>query len=84
MGSRILDHQTYTEYLAGDHWQKVRQHALWASGHRCQLCHGTERLEVHHATYENLGAESLEDLAVLCAPCHSAYEKGLELAREEA
>ena len=34
--NNMLDYQTYTEYLAGDHWQKVRQHAIWATGGRCR------------------------------------------------
>ena len=83
--NNMLDYQTYAEYLTGDHWRQTRQHAIWAAGGRCQLCgSATRALEVHHVSYDNLGAEGPEDLAVLCAPCHSAYEKGLEPAREKA
>ena len=79
MSSRVLEHETYAEYLAGDHWRETRAHAIWAAGHRCQLCGGTARLEVHHRHYRSLGAEPPEDLAVLCDRCHGAYETGLEM-----
>ena len=38
--------------------------------------------EVHHVTYENVGAEKLEDLRSVCRNCHDActqLEYGLDL-----
>lgn len=65
----------YLGYLKTDAWRKRRTAALKAAGNRCQVCNGTERLEVHHRTYENLGREKPEDLTVLCHTCHELYSK---------
>ena len=39
-------------------------------------------LEIHHTTYERLGAERDEDLMALCEACHDHYtERVLDLSR---
>ena len=35
------------------------------------ICGETERLQLHHLTYERVGAERLDDLTPLCANCHA-------------
>ena len=80
MGSRVLEFASYNEYLQTEGWKETRRAAVWAAGGRCQLCgSATRALEVHHVSYDNLGAEGPEDLAVLCDRCHGAYETGLEM-----
>lgn len=61
----------YTEYLKTQHWHFVRQAALQRAGHTCAVCDSSDRLEVHHRTYERRGCEWPEDLVVLCNGCHS-------------
>lgn len=63
----------YVDYLRTEHWQDTRAAALHRAGHRCQVCNGDERLEVHHRTYERRGEELPEDLTVLCADCHRLF-----------
>lgn len=63
----------YHEYLRSDRWRAVREGALERAGHRCQVCNGGDRLQVHHRTYVNLGAERPEDITVLCDDCHELY-----------
>ncbi len=63
----------YSEYLKTDHWQQRRERALDRAGHHCQVCHSTERLEVHHNTYSRLGHERDADLVVLCRNCHGLF-----------
>jgi len=63
----------YSDYLKTEHWQEVRQRALKIGKHKCALCSSTEKLNVHHNTYENFGNEQIEDLTVLCHNCHSKY-----------
>lgn len=63
----------YAEYIRSDRWRATREWALERAGHRCQVCNGTERLQVHHRTYENLGAERPGDVIVLCDSCHELY-----------
>jgi hypothetical protein len=38
--------------------------------YRCQQCGAGRALQVHHRTYDRVGAEWDEDLQVLCADCH--------------
>jgi 5-methylcytosine-specific restriction endonuclease McrA len=72
-----LRRMPYKEYLQTEHWQKVRQTALDHAKHRCQLCNASERLQVHHRTYERRGCEELIDLTVLCSYCHAKHHDKL-------
>lgn len=60
-------------YLRSAHWAGIRKQALKRAEHRCQVCNGTERLDVHHRTYERLGHERPGDLTVLCRRCHDLF-----------
>ena len=54
------------------HWRALRLRALEREGFRCAVCRRGDRLlEVHHLTYERLGAELLEDVVALCQRCHA-------------
>ena len=68
-----MSKQLYHEYLQTEHWQERRGKALKRAGDKCQVCANTERLEVHHNSYENLGGEPLTDLVVLCRGCHELF-----------
>jgi hypothetical protein len=71
----------YSDYLETPEWSLVRQSALHAAGHRCEVCYTDDRLEVHHRTYARLGRELIEDVTVLCRDCHGRFhEAGGELA----
>lgn len=66
----------YGEYLRTQEWRRTRAAALLRAGNRCALDAGhTDRLEVHHNTYERLGAELARDLIVLCHSCHRLHHK---------
>lgn len=65
----------YQDYIQSPAWQLVRSRALTRAGHKCQLCGGGLRLEVHHNTYARLGNELPTDLIVLCADCHTRYHR---------
>lgn len=70
----------YADYIRSAAWRAKRQWALERAGHRCQVCNGTEKLEVHHRTYANLGAELPGDLIVLDERCHELYHRAGLLA----
>lgn len=65
--------ELYHEYLQTEHWQVKRKEALARAGDKCQVCSSTERLEVHHNSYDNLGGELRTDLVVLCRKCHELF-----------
>lgn len=66
----------YRHYLRTPEWRVTRAGALLRAGWRCSLdvTHG-EDLDVHHRTYERLGAELASDLVVLCRPCHRLHHR---------
>lgn len=66
----------YHEYLRTPEWAKTRAAALMRAGHRCSLDSSHQNgLEVHHNTYERLGAELASDLVVLCRECHRRHHR---------
>lgn len=63
----------YKEYLQSETWKRKREYKLQEAGHKCQLCNDTDRLEVHHRTYDTIFNEPPNDLIVLCNKCHSYF-----------
>ena len=75
---------TYGLYLRSDAWRTRADAALRRAGHRCMICNADRwftPLEVHHRTYERLGAERPGDLVVLCSHCHGLFHAFGKLAR---
>ncbi len=60
----------YARYLITRWWFGVRNRALREAGYRCSRCQAGRDLQVHHLSYERLGAEESGDLEVLCRGCH--------------
>jgi restriction endonuclease Mrr len=64
----------YRLYLGTPEWRRTRAAALLRAGEACSLdVTHTDALEVHHRTYERLGAELVTDLVVLCHSCHMLH-----------
>jgi hypothetical protein len=63
-------------YLASEWWAEVRArfNADPNTPHACAVC-GTPRYQLHHRTYERLGAERLSDLLPLCSTHHEALHR---------
>ena len=59
----------YSSYLKSKHWQKL-QHQYLILGSKCKLCGRTNKLLLHHRTYNNLWKETEVDFAILCYSCH--------------
>lgn len=52
-------------------WNVIRRLALERDGHQCQVCGSGSDLSVHHIIPLSAGGDStLENLRVLCHPCH--------------
>ena len=60
----------YRNYLASDHWRKLRTRVRRRARGWCERCKVGKRSDIHHLTYERLGAEKLEDLVAVCSYCH--------------
>ena len=63
----------YRGYLNSNKWKELREQKLKETGGTCQICCGTENLNVHHRTYERIGDENLSDLTVLCRTGHTKF-----------
>jgi len=70
-----LEGVDYLEYLNSPQWQERRLLMLERFGRRCQVCNSQSHLNIHHRTYERLGAERLDDLTVLCKDCHDLFHQ---------
>jgi hypothetical protein len=75
-----LQRMPYGQYLRTPHWRKVRDEALNRAQGRCALCNATDRLQVHHRTYERRGCERPADVVVLCDDCHGRHHGHLRVA----
>lgn len=68
-------HEWYARYLKSPAWREKRMQALKRADGRCQVCNRADNLDVHHRTYERVGAEQNGDLTVLCRDCHKTFHK---------
>ena len=66
-------YKQYLTYLKSDHWFALRRDALLTYGRRCDNCHNTKRLHVHHRSYRQLFDCSVADLQILCEVCHNDF-----------
>jgi hypothetical protein len=74
----------YRHYLQTPEWSRTRKAALSRAGNACSLdAAHTVSLEVHHRSYEHLGAEFASDVVVLCHSCHRLHHKQYGRPRRE-
>lgn len=71
----------YLAYINSAKWRKKADKIKKRDNYQCQTCLETERLEVHHKTYDNLYHEQPEDLITLCAWCHEAITSSIRARR---
>jgi len=65
----------YYNYIHSKEWKKKRNHALNFYGYNCCLCGSRKKIHVHHRNYKNLFKETMQDLILLCQPCHKLFHK---------
>ena len=65
-----LGYKTYAGYLRSAHWQAVRKRYAKSKRKKVCECCGDAHYQLHHNSYDNLGAERLKDLNSLCKICH--------------
>jgi len=66
----------YRAYMKSKEWDEFKIRVKKIRGNKCEKCNSNKFiLDVHHLTYERLGNEWVEDVQVLCRPCHRAQHK---------
>lgn len=74
------------------HWMQLRElrkalQTVDGSVH-CATCWDTQSernlFDLHHRHYDNWGQERIEDVVLLCRPCHEAITNRIRLARYAA
>lgn len=76
---------SYEAYLQSPEWKALARQRRKIDGYRCRLCNRSDRLQVHHRTYDRQYHEDIEDLTTLCDECHdwySAWKKAQEKGRQ--
>lgn len=84
---RVAARAHYSSYMQSPAWWERRRR--WVDEWRetvgsepvCLVCGKSwklSRVDLHHATYERLGAELFVDLVPLCRPCHAGLHRVLE------
>ena len=71
--SKATKRITYGNYIHSPRWKALKKQMLDKFGARCQICNDSanySKLELHHRTYERFENERMEDLTLLCKPCH--------------
>lgn len=68
--NRRLHQIRYQRYLKSSHWRTFRLGVIAGRGPYCQRCRSPKKIQVHHLSYERLGRELPDDVAVLCESCH--------------
>jgi hypothetical protein len=61
----------YRVYLLSPHWAQIRRDYRESDLPQECFCGESDGVQLHHLTYERIGAERLLDLTPLCAPCHA-------------
>lgn len=67
---RAQGYNSYGEYIASEHWRATRARYFASDLPQACIC-GTTEVQLHHMTYERVGAERLSDLTPLCHSCHA-------------
>lgn len=65
--------RVYSAYLSSPEWRVLRRQVLDRADGRCEYCGQASATQVHHRTYQRVGAEELGDLAAICVPCHENH-----------
>lgn len=71
--------QEYKLFLRSTYWKKLRQVVISRDKRWCVICKRSDKLHVHHLTYEHHLSEHehLEDLITLCEDCHNKEHERL-------
>jgi 5-methylcytosine-specific restriction endonuclease McrA len=66
---------SYARYIRSTKWQRRRERYFSTHKKLCRACGTGKKIELHHKTYKNLGAERDTDLVPLCSKCHAGVHR---------
>ena len=66
----------YSDYLRSPEWRRRRDKIIERANGKCEGCLTNSASEVHHLSYDHLGAEFAFELVALCSPCHHRWHEG--------
>ncbi len=75
----------YDKYIKSPLWESRKQDLfknLKVDKPECEVCGSTNKVQVHHNTYENLTSfrgEKDKDLIIVCRDCHHQFHSNLKL-----
>ena len=70
------------EYMQSVEWKQLKADRLAVANYKCESCGSEHNLELHHITYEQLTAEHIDDLRILCNICHNKLQAQLGYDRK--
>lgn len=68
----------YPDYLRSQEWLAKRQPVMERANGVCEECRMNEATDIHHKTYDRVGAEPPEDLSAVCRLCHNCLHGRIE------
>jgi 5-methylcytosine-specific restriction endonuclease McrA len=77
----------YQAYIKSDKWKEIRNFMLAKFNYTCQVCFtkfSRRDLHVHHKHYRNFGNEQIEDLELMCEPCHMKHHHKTDKVEKKA
>jgi 5-methylcytosine-specific restriction endonuclease McrA len=70
-----MSKKKYNKYMHSKAWRRKRKEAFAYHGSECAFCGAKHNLHIHHKSYKSLFNENMDDLMVLCEPCHMKVHK---------
>jgi hypothetical protein len=74
----------YQNHIRSSQWRGTREVMFKLRGKKCEICGSSDRLELHHKTYERFGHELPSDLEILCKRHHEEADRKRKVARQRA
>lgn len=65
----------YKVYIVSKHWTQRKNKYYQKHKRRCEICHSTKHIALHHMIYKNYGFESDDSLIPLCKEHHSDFHE---------
>lgn len=75
--------EQYSAYLESPAWALKRELVLKRASGTCEGCGVEPADQVHHLSYDNVGAEFLFELVAICSACHERFHESAEKRRNQ-